>query len=42
LYMGHVSIVSTANYLRCTPGLMGRASERFEQYFAGIVAAGAS
>lgn len=31
LYMGHVSIVSTAYYLRWMPAVVARASERFER-----------
>ena len=31
LYMGHVSIVSTAYYLRWMPAVVERASERFER-----------
>jgi integrase len=42
LYMGHVSIVSTAYYLRCMPAVVARASERFGLAFADVVSGGAS
>lgn len=42
LYMGHVSIVSTAYYLRRMPAVVMRASERFERSYAAIVAGGES
>lgn len=41
LYMGHVSIVSTAYYLRCMPAVVARASERFERSYARIIGGGA-
>jgi integrase/recombinase XerD len=37
LYMGHVSIVSTAYYLRCLPAVVARASERFERTYASLI-----
>ena len=37
LYMGHVSIVSTAYYLRCIPGVAEQASSRFEQRYARVL-----
>lgn len=37
MYMGHVSIVSTAYYLRFVPALAGLASERFEQAFGALL-----
>ena len=37
MYMGHVSIASTAYYLRFVPALAGFASERFEGRFGGLV-----
>jgi integrase/recombinase XerD len=37
LYMGHVSIVSTAYYLRWVPTLARLASERFEQRFGDLL-----
>ncbi len=42
LYMGHVSIVSTAYYLRWMPAVVARASERFGRSFGGVVEGGAS
>jgi integrase/recombinase XerD len=42
LYMGHVSIVSTAYYLRWMPAVIARASERFERSSGQLVEAGAS
>lgn len=42
LYMGHVSIVSTAYYLRRMPAVIMRASERFERSYADMVAGGAA
>ena len=40
LYMGHVSIVSTAYYLRWVPSLAALASERFEQQFGHLFQGG--
>ncbi|WP_203530175.1 hypothetical protein U8C45_37050 (plasmid) [Sinorhizobium meliloti] len=37
LYMGHVSIVSTACYLHFLPKLREIASDRFEGAFGGLV-----
>jgi integrase len=37
MYMGHVSIVSTAYYLRFVPALASLASERFEQAFGALL-----
>jgi integrase len=42
LYMGHVSIVSTAYYLRWMPAVVARASERFEHSCGPLVQGGAS
>jgi integrase len=42
LYMGHVSIASTAYYLRWMPAVMSRASERFARACEGAIAGGAS
>ena len=42
LYMGHVSIVSTAYYLRFMPVVVAHASERFARSCAGVVEGGAS
>jgi integrase/recombinase XerD len=42
LYMGHVSIVSTAYYLRWMPVVMARASERFEHNCGALVGGGRS
>ncbi|MFN2110281.1 MAG: tyrosine-type recombinase/integrase [Anaerolineae bacterium] len=42
LFMGHVSIVSTAYYLRWMPAVMAQASRRFERSYAGILVGGAS
>jgi integrase/recombinase XerD len=42
LYMGHVSIVSTAYYLKQMPAVVTRASERFARAYAAIVSEGAS
>ena len=41
LYMGHVSIVSTAYYLRWMPAVVERASERFGRSFGHVVEGGA-
>jgi integrase/recombinase XerD len=37
LYMGHVSIVSTAHYLHFTPDVAQLASARFKQHFSHLV-----
>jgi integrase/recombinase XerD len=37
LYMGHVSIVSTAYYLRRMPVVVARASERFERRYGSVI-----
>ena len=37
LYMGHVSIVSTAYYLHFVPRLRAIASDRFEREFGDLV-----
>ena len=42
LYMGHVSIVSTAYYLRLMPAVIAHASERFERSCAQVLEGGAS
>jgi len=42
LYMGHVSIVSTAYYLRWVPSLAALASERFERRFGHLLQGGQS
>lgn len=42
LYMGHVSIVSTAYYLRWMPAVVARASERFERASGQLIEGGAS
>ena len=42
LYMGHVSIVSTAYYLRWMPAVVAHASERFERSFGQVIEGGAS
>lgn len=42
LYMGHVSIVSTAYYLRWMPAVVARAGERFGRAFGDVVEGGAS
>jgi len=39
LYMGHVSIVSTAYYLRSLSAVTARASERFERLYAQLIKA---
>lgn len=41
LYMGHVSIVSTAYYLRLVPEVAVLASRRFEQSFGDVLLGGA-
>ena len=38
IYMGHVSIVSTAHYLHFVPTMRELASSRFEAAFGNIVA----
>jgi integrase len=38
LYMGHVSIVSTAHYLQFMPDVARYASERFRRHFAYVIA----
>jgi integrase/recombinase XerD len=40
LYMGHVSIKSTAYYLRWVPSLAALASERFERCFGQVIQGG--
>jgi integrase len=42
LFMGHVSIVSTAYYLRWMPAVIAQASQRFERSYAGVLEGGAS
>jgi integrase len=42
LYMGHVSIASTAYYLRWMPAVLAHASRRFERGFRHLLQAGAS
>jgi integrase/recombinase XerD len=42
LYMGHVSIVSTAYYLRWMPAVVARAGERFGGSFGRVVEGGAA
>lgn len=42
LYMGHVSIVSTAYYLRQMPAVVMRASEKFARAYATMITGGAS
>ena len=37
MYMGHVSIESTAYYLRWTDEIAALASKRFEQHFASTI-----
>jgi integrase len=37
IYMGHVSIVSTAHYLHFLPAMRQLASERFEAAFGDVV-----
>ena len=38
LYMGHVSIVSTAHYLQFMPEIARYASERFRRHFVSVIA----
>lgn len=40
LYMGHVSIISTAYYLRWMPAIVARASDRFALACAGVIEGG--
>jgi integrase len=40
LYMGHVSIASTAYYLHWVPSLQRLASQRFERHFGSVVKGG--
>jgi integrase len=40
LYMGHVSIVSTAYYLRCMPEVVARAGERFARSWGDLLQGG--
>jgi integrase len=42
LYMGHVSIVSTAYYLKWIPALAEVASQRFEAHFGHVIDGGSS
>ena len=42
LYMGHVSIVSTAYYLRWMPAVVSQASARFARSCAGVIEGGAA
>jgi integrase/recombinase XerD len=37
MYMGHISIASTAYYLRLMPAVMQKASERFDRSFGHLV-----
>ena len=37
MYMGHVSILSTAYYLRLQPVVAGLASQRFEKGFGDLL-----
>ena len=37
MYMGHVSIVSTAHYLHFVPSLRALASNRFEEAFGDLI-----
>jgi integrase/recombinase XerD len=41
LYMGHVSIVSTAYYLRWMPDIAAAASDRFQDHFGHLIVGGA-
>jgi hypothetical protein len=41
MYMGHVSIASTAHYLRYMPAVVELASNRFGKAFGDIVQGGA-
>ena len=40
LYMGHVSIISTAYYLRWVPSVAALASKRFEHHFGHLLEGG--
>jgi len=42
LYMGHVSIVSTAHYLHFIPQVAALASKRFDRHFSSLIEPGAS
>ena len=42
MYMGHVSIVSTAYYLRWIPQLAAAASHRLETHFGHLITGGAA
>jgi integrase len=42
LYMGHVSIVSTAHYLHFVPEVAAFASKRFDRHFSCLIEPGAS
>jgi integrase len=42
MYMGHVSIISTAYYLKWIPDIAAAASERFEVRFGHLISGGAS
>ncbi|HYW75617.1 MAG TPA: tyrosine-type recombinase/integrase [Gammaproteobacteria bacterium] len=42
MYMGHVSIVSTAYYLKWMPDIAAAASERFEERFGHLISGGDS
>jgi len=42
MYMGHVSIVSTAYYLRWIPQLAAEASHRLESRFGHLITGGAA
>lgn len=42
MYMGHVSIVSTAYYLRWIPQLAAAASDRLERHFGHLITGGAA
>ena len=42
MYMGHISIVSTAYYLRWIPQLAAAASHRLETHFGHLITGGAA
>jgi hypothetical protein len=42
LFMGHVSIVSTAHYLHFIPQVAALASKRFDRHFSRLIEPGAS
>ena len=42
MYMGHVSIVSTAHYLRWIPELAAAASLRLEAHYGHLITGGVS